>query len=78
MKTFGAWARQTRIDHHFSQAECATALGYAHRASFHRLENGEREWTLSNIWAFSRMLDLRASELLECYEHYEAEEEKHG
>jgi transcriptional regulator with XRE-family HTH domain len=41
--TFGAFIRQTRESHHLTQAECATALGYARRASIHRLEKGERE-----------------------------------
>jgi hypothetical protein len=59
--TFGEFIRQTR-------AECATALGYAHRASMHRLEKGEREWTLSNIGALARMLNLKMSELLQAYE----------
>ena len=69
--TFGEFIRQTREAHHFTQAECATALGYEHRSSIHRLEKGEREWTLSNIWAFARMLNLKMSELLQAYEHFE-------
>jgi transcriptional regulator with XRE-family HTH domain len=66
--TFGEFIRQTREAHHLTQAECATALGYAHRASMHRLEKGEREWTLSNIGALARMLNLKMSELLQAYE----------
>jgi transcriptional regulator with XRE-family HTH domain len=74
--TFGAFIRQTRETHHFTQAECAIALGYAHRSSIHRLEKGERDWTLSNIWAFARMLNLKMSELLAAYEAYECFEQK--
>ena len=66
--TFGEFIRQIREEHHFTQAECATALGYEHRSSMHKLEKGKREWTLSNIWAFARILNLKMSELLAAYE----------
>jgi transcriptional regulator with XRE-family HTH domain len=66
--TFGEFIRQTREAHHFTQAECATALGYEHRSSIHRLEKGEREWTLGNITDFAGLLDLPVSELLQAFE----------
>ena len=66
--TFGEFIRRIRIDENLTQEECAQALGFNHRSSFHRLESGEREWTLDNITAFAKLLDLPVSELFQAFE----------
>ena len=66
--TFGDFIREVRLSKDWSQEECAQALGYQHRSSMHRLESGEREWTLANLTDFAKLLGLTPAKLLSAYE----------
>jgi len=66
--TFGSFAKQKRERAGLTQQQCAEALGLEHRASFHKLEDGEREWSLAAVQAFAALLGKKASRLLDEYE----------
>ena len=68
--TFGEFARLKRIEAGKSQEVCARSLGLKHRASCHRLEDGERFWKLSQVFNFAKLIGTSASALLAEYEKY--------
>lgn len=69
--SFAAFIRSQRLAAGYTQQECATALGFDHRATFLKKEKGLWEFSFFDVVNFAKLLGVPASALIAGWENSE-------